>query len=503
MHALIFADNKFQKNRLGILRAPGAHRIATLLRNLDIKTEVIDFYLDWSIEEIIKIIDAQLTKPTLFIGFSCSLMFDGTTEFKIIRDYIKNKNSNIAIVVGGYGTTQKGFDGADYYIEGYGEYAVLALVAHLRNPAVELKFELDDQGRRIIYTKELYPVNKLTNLNTVYTTSDFISKDEVLSLETARGCIFKCKFCSFQLLGKSKVDYLRDPVEIRDELVTNYKQYGTERYIITEDTFNDTDEKVDMLHSIVQSLPFKPKFMGYVRADLLAAKPYNIKKLVESGFTSMHFGIETFNDHAGQIIGKGMPAAKLKETLIKLKQDYPQIYTNGTFIIGLPGETVDNIKDTASWIIESKAIDFWTFNPLVIPKKNKLIYSSEFTDNYLMYGYSKLTVDEIAIEEINNPNFVFASKIIPYIIQWKNDFFNYYAAAKLAHEINQQANPYKKIDAWTSFAISGLGLELQQIQQHTYDGENPLDQASINNLSNRFIEIYKKNKIDYFNQLTK
>ena len=38
MHALIFADNKFQKNRLGILRAPGAHRIATLLRNLDIKT---------------------------------------------------------------------------------------------------------------------------------------------------------------------------------------------------------------------------------------------------------------------------------------------------------------------------------------------------------------------------------------------------------------------------------------------------------------------------------
>jgi radical SAM superfamily enzyme YgiQ (UPF0313 family) len=243
--------------------------------------------------------------------------------------------------------------------------------------------------------------------------------------------------------------------------------------------------------------------MGYVRADLLAAKPYNIKKLVESGFTSMHFGIETFNDHAGQIIGKGLPSVKLKETLIKLKQDYPQVYTNGTFIIGLPGETSDNIKDTANWIIESKAIDFWTFNPLAIPKKNKLIYSSEFTDNYLMYGYSKLTADEIAQEEIENSDFIFSSKILPYVILWKNNFFNYYTAAKLAHEINQRANPYKKVDAWTSFAISSLGLELEQIQKYTYDGENPLDQVYVNNLSNKFIETYKKNKIDYFNQLTK
>lgn len=32
MQALIFADNKYQQQRMGILRALGAHRIATRLQ---------------------------------------------------------------------------------------------------------------------------------------------------------------------------------------------------------------------------------------------------------------------------------------------------------------------------------------------------------------------------------------------------------------------------------------------------------------------------------------
>ena len=50
MHVLIFADNKYQTDRLGILRAPGAHRIATHLKYKNINAEVIDFYLDWTLD---------------------------------------------------------------------------------------------------------------------------------------------------------------------------------------------------------------------------------------------------------------------------------------------------------------------------------------------------------------------------------------------------------------------------------------------------------------------
>lgn len=501
MHALIFADNKYQQNRLGILRAPGAHRIGTLLRNLDITTEVIDFYLDWTLEELKQIIDLQLNKPTLFVGFSCSLMFDGVDEFNHIRDYIRSRNPHVAIIVGGFSTTQKGFDGADWYIEGYGEYAIVALVDYLRDPTKELKHDIDKQGRKVIYTKTHYPVNKLTSLHTEYQPSDFITKDEVLSMETARGCIFKCKFCNFQLLGKNKVDYLRDPQEIRNEFLENYQRYGTVKYIITEDTFNDTDEKINMLHEIAQSLPFKLRLMGYIRADLLAAKPYNIKKLIDSGFTSMHFGIETFNEYAGAIIGKGMSSIKLKETLIKLKKDYPQIYINGTFIVGLPNETAQNIRDTAQWIVDSKTMDFWTFNPLMIPKQQQFFFSSEFSNNYLTYGYSKMTQLEIDASDKDKSRLLFGSKLIDHMILWKNNNFNYFEAATLAYIINQEANPYKKVDAWTTFGISGLGFDLNWVQTHTYSGINPIDQTLINNKSNEFIQNYKQQKLKYLTGL--
>ena len=501
MHALIFADNKYQTNRLGILRAPGAHRIASLLRQKQISTEVFDFYLDWTIDELKQVIDIQLDKPTLFIGISCSLMFDGVENFTIIRDYIRSKDPKVPIVIGGFHTTQKGFDGADWYVEGYGEYATLALVDYLQGKTTDIKFEIDDHGRKVIYTKEHYPVNKLTSLITEYTPGDFIAPTETLSIETARGCVFKCKFCSFQLLGKSRLDYLRDSDEIRAEFITNYERYDTTKYIVTEDTFNDTDEKVDMLYNIVKSLPFKLEFMGYLRADLLASKPDNLRKLVECGFTSMHFGIETFNDHAGKIIGKGMSGNKLKRALIKFKKDYPQIYTNGTFIIGLPGESSEEIRDTAKWVLESKTLDFWTFNPLMIPVKNKLIYSSEFTDNYLMYGYSKMTAEQIANYATDESRLLFANKVLPYIIQWKNQYFDYYIAAELAIELNQLADPYKKLDAWTTFAISGLGYNISEIQTHTYSGSNPLDQNLINSQSTQFIQSYKQQKLKYLTEL--
>jgi len=294
MHALIFADNKYQPTRMGILRAPGAHRIATLIRRLDIQTEVIDFYLNWSIDELKQVIDYQLTKPTLFIAFSCSLMFDGIEGFDVIRDYVRSKDPRVAIIVGGNKTLQKGFAGADYYVEGPGESAILALVNYLQGKTSVLKYQLINDNK-VLNSLVDYPVKSLENLDIAYQSSDFISANETLSLETARGCIFKCAFCDFPGIGKSKLDYLRDFNEIREELLKNYKDNGTTKYFVVEDTINDTDEKCELLAELGSSLPFKLSLMGYMRADLLISKPYNIDKLVRAGFRGMHFGIETFN----------------------------------------------------------------------------------------------------------------------------------------------------------------------------------------------------------------
>ena len=78
---------------------------------------------------------------------------------------------------------------------------------------------------------------------------------KILPLEVARGCIFKCNFCSFPLNGKGKGEAIRDFSYIRDELIENYELYGIEDYWLTDDTFNDDnmDKFRDSLTNLTKS----------------------------------------------------------------------------------------------------------------------------------------------------------------------------------------------------------------------------------------------------------
>lgn len=500
MYALIFGDNKYQINRMGILRAPGAHRIATHLRRQGIDTEVVDFYLNWTLEELKQIIDCQLSRPTLFIGFSCSLMFDGVENFAVIRDYVRSKNPNVPIIVGGNKTLQKGFVGADYYIEGSGETAITALVEYLQQHTDQLTYR-EINGNRILESLKDYPVTSIAGLDIEYLPSDFIGSNEVLSLETARGCIFKCAFCDFPGIGKSKLDYLRHRDEIVEELMRNYTNHGVTKYFVVEDTINDTDEKCEMLAEIASMLPFKLNLMGYMRADLLIAKPRNLDLLMKAGFRSMHFGIETFNEQAGKIIGKGMPADKMKQGLIDIKRRYPNLFTTSTFIIGLPYETREEILASLDWLVESKALDFWSFNPLTIPKKDPTVHHSYFTDNYMMYGYSVMSDKEFASREHELSNSVSGLKWWKNIIYWRNSNFDFITATQFVTEISKKSYQYRKIDGWSAFAMSALGDSLDTLFEKSYNGPNKIDDVQLMQLTTEYIDNYKRNKIEYFQQL--
>ena len=65
------------------------------------------------------------------------------------------------------------------------------------------------------------PINKTFSIETLghkFIEQDCILPNETLPLEVSRGCIFKCSFCAFPLNGKTKLDYLRSPEYIKNEL---------------------------------------------------------------------------------------------------------------------------------------------------------------------------------------------------------------------------------------------------------------------------------------------
>jgi len=216
-----------------------------------------------------------------------------------------------------------------------------------------------------------------------------------LSLEVGRGCRFKCKYCSYPLIGQKNInDYLKEADVLRDELMTNYEKHGTTRYYIIDDTFNDSVQKVKYFLDVVKSLPFKISYWCYLRLDLLMAFPEMIPMLKESGLIQCYFGIETFNHKAGKAVGKGGDPDKLKQTLYECKRIWgDEVNIQAGFIVGLPYEDSESVMKTSEWLCKPDCpIDIkWVF-PLSIGHGDhevmKYTYRSEFDKNSHLYGYS-------------------------------------------------------------------------------------------------------------------
>ena len=95
----------------------------------------------------------------------------------------------------------------------------------------------------VINSKE-YEEPRMDNIRTHWWREDFnVLPGESLPIEMARGCIFKCKFCNYPLIGKRKGTYIRDMNEIRDELIETWETKQVDTFYITDDTFNDDNDK--------------------------------------------------------------------------------------------------------------------------------------------------------------------------------------------------------------------------------------------------------------------
>lgn len=179
--------------------------------------------------------------------------------------------------------------------------------------------------------------------------TDLIMPDEWLPLEVSRGCAFNCAYCSFD--RKSMFDTYKNPENLRQEIIRNYEQWGVTRYMLIDDLYNDSKEKVRVLYDKVWSkLPFKVEWASYMRLDMFWSDPESIDIVKASGARAGGFGIETLHDVAGRKVGKGLGKTRILETLQNLKEKWnDEILVSAFLIAGLPHEPWDSILETWEW----------------------------------------------------------------------------------------------------------------------------------------------------------
>jgi hypothetical protein len=357
----------------------GVHRIKTEVRNAGFTCQVVDLFFHFSETEILEVCKKFITEKTLVVGFSTTFWYNigesshKLTIFRSVFRYVKSLNGP-KIVLGGT------------FAEGMASSAVDKVF----NGFSEIDF--------INYLYELSGIDKVSNFDFVksqiiYNNQDCMSFGESPVIEISRGCIFKCAFCAYPLNGKNKFDYIKEQDVLKEELLRNFYEHGITTYTFSDDTFNDSMYKMEYLHKIFTSLPFKLKFVSYLRLDLMQAHREQVTLLKEMGLVGTFLGIETLNHKSGTVIGKAMKPEVTKDFLYELKSTHWKDSINITvgLISGLPFETKKSHEDTLKWISDEKycLVDRIRAVPLSVP--NPLIDTYPFKSNFQLnaskYGF--------------------------------------------------------------------------------------------------------------------
>ena len=332
-------------------RNAGVYKIATEMRNLGHTVEVIDFLVYWPDDDIKKLLDDRIPYVDV-VGWSSQFFFNFDFYQKWCQ-YIKQIKSTVVFIAGGPKVTNLlNFTESKYLIAGYAENAIQDVLDHIGKKSNKLKFKIVN-GAFYVDCAEQYKSDKLPNMITEYHPSDYLTPNETLTLGTSRGCIFKCLFCTYPHIGKKKNEFKREGTQTYyDELLSNYKKWGTTNYYFSDETANDDIDKFLDLREAIHNLPFKIDLTGFARLELMASQKHKWDLYKDIGFTNFHFGVETFNPASLKAIGKGYSPEKLQNTLFELREYFKDdMFINLSLIVGLPHETIESFNElTLNWI---------------------------------------------------------------------------------------------------------------------------------------------------------
>lgn len=404
-HAIILTDviTEYRTKPLG------AYTVANVLRMQGYKVLVIDYISKIDIQELLSLLKKFITKDTMFLGYSSSFFFNNLTknlfpipydDIRLINQTAKDVNPSISVLLGGSyarGLTIYNFENKDtlgftHVMYGFSEIMIVDFIKSLEQK-ITPRFTNKSYDLYIIDYNVTSDGFDFKNYKHTWDDTDFVFQNESLPIEIGRGCIFKCKFCAYPLIGKDPRDtsYIRDEEVVLAEVLENYERFKTTTYLIVDDTFNERDEKLELLLRVRDRSKIDLNFTGYNRIDLIARRPQQLPMLKDLNFNGLFFGIESMNHESAKSIGKGIGPAEITETLHKIRDAFNNKVTiSAGFIIGLPYETRETFY---KWFREvcdpNYPIDSIMLTFLGIYKTSTS--SSDFYDNPEKFGYTLMS----------------------------------------------------------------------------------------------------------------
>jgi len=322
-----------------------------------------------------------------------------------ITQWTRNQFPQLPIVWGGPHATFNALEilsekAIDYVIKGYGSKPLSQLVEVFNHQSYQNLNKISGLAyRKNGSPYQVPPENCFEKINYNDIPYHLIKKNlnkygqldsdlKIFSIYSAMGCPYRCAFCSSPAQYKNmKKKY--DPYstqEVVDHIEFVYLTFKANYiYFIDDDSFVCLD-RIDKIIDEINKRKIKVK-LGFRGARINEIKKMSddfLQKLATAGTDILHIGAESGSQKILDLIRKDCTIKDIIDVNKKLAR-HPEIKCAYNWIVGLPGETLEDLKQTRLLMLR-----LIKDNPnalIFIPNKFRPLPGTELFDIALQKGY--------------------------------------------------------------------------------------------------------------------
>jgi anaerobic magnesium-protoporphyrin IX monomethyl ester cyclase len=215
------------------------------------------------------------------------------------------------------------------------------------------------------------------------------------SVASSQGCPFKCKFCSFKMnpLGQMRDWSARSPESVLEEL----RQIDAKVVAFIDDNFFVDIRRAEKICDLIIEAKLNKYFLANARITI-ARHPELLEKMYRAGFRLLMIGLESAQDKSLASLQKGFKTADARKAFSVLRES--NILTNGYFIVGLIGETEEEMLEIAPYA-KDIGVDLISPNRLRYEKYSGLVQMLEESDDYYVGEGNRIYSKKYGPHEIN------------------------------------------------------------------------------------------------------
>lgn len=250
------------------------------------------------------------------------------------------------LIVGGpdpSGHPEDYLDRSDAVVAQEGELSVFLAIHHVLHDGVAKVFS---QPNIMNLDALPWPLRTVEGFSVHNYTQEFHGRN-ITTTMFSRGCFAACTFCNSKSIWGRQVRW-RSPRNAADEVLWLREQYGYDRFLPEDDTFNTDNAWVAEFCRLIKD----EGFLWRVLTRAIQLTPEICRTMHDAGCRQVSIGLESGSEKILKSIMKGENVAQQMRGIKTSKA--AGLNTAVFVIVGLPGETPETIEETKRFLAEAR-----------------------------------------------------------------------------------------------------------------------------------------------------